>query len=331
MEVYITKRMNALAISAMRQFDEPIMITAILVALMSLPLAATTITTAYAQLSGATAEFQQQQQRQQQQSPPPLSSSSSPSSLFESPKKGIRVQVPADYVVEDPELLSPELQQLLDLSGFDFTMPKFLLHVCPDEFALPTIDGQHKCKDPPGTVFGPREGSGTIGSADAIHVMRFDNLHDKPEFERVVRQSKNITVDNLVAFTIVFLTQGRDIEIDVLNTTNTIVNYYPEWATTTSANQVPIALPAKFADFVYTLRWHEGTSAGSMDYRGFFLHVLGPDGNTGYILGYEQPSEEIASSAGEQQSWTTPAVRQVFNSFELIGEPTAVTPATTSS
>ena len=326
-EVYITKRINALPTLTMKHFDG-LSITVIIVALMSSLLLSvtTTFTTAYAQLTGATAEFQQQQQQQQQPPSSSSSSASSSSSFFESLEKGIRVEVPAGYVVEDPELPSLQLQQLLDLSGFGYTMPKFLLHVCPDELALSTIGGQYKCEDPSGTVFGPREGSGTIGSADAIHVMRFDNLRDNPEFEHaVVRQNKSITVDDLVAFNIAFLTKGRGIEIDALNTTTTTtVNYYPEGTnTTTSANQNPVALlPAKFADFVYTLRWQDSTSADSIEYRGYFLHVLGPDGNTGYILAYEQPSEEIvASSAGEQQSWITPAVAQVFDSFELIGEP----------
>lgn len=317
------------------------MITAILVALTSLLLvAATEVTTVYSQFTGATGAFQQQQQQeqQQQQLQSPSSPSLSSSSFFESLEKGIRVQVPAGYVVEDPELPSLQLQQLLDLSGFGYTMPKFLLHVCPDELALSTIGGQHNCEDPSGTVFGPREGSGTIGSADAIHVMRFDNLRDNPEFEHaVVRQNKSITVDDLVAFNIAFLTKGRGIEIDALNTTNTTtVNYYPEGTTTTnttnntSANPDQVALlPAKFADFVYTLRWHDTTFADSIEYRGYFLHVLGPDGNTGYILAYEQPSEEVASLDG--QSWVTPAVAQVFESFELIGELTTTTAAASPS
>ena len=321
------------------------MITAIIVvALVSLLLIATEVTTVYSQFSGATGVFQQQQQEQQQQqlrqSPSsPFSVSSSSSSIFESPEKGVRVEVPAGYVVEDPELLSPDLQQLLTLSGLGYTIPKFLLHVCPAEYALSTIGGQHKCKDPSGTVFGPRQGSGTIGSADAIHVMRFDNLRDNPEFEHVVRQNKSIAVDDLVAFNIVFLTQSRGIEIDALNTTKTTtVNYYPEGTAnnnTSSENQDSVALlPAKFADFVYTVRWNDGSSANSMEYRGYFLHVLGPDGNTGYILAYEQPSEEIvvaSSAAGDQQSWITPAVAQVFDSFELIGEQTTTAASSATS
>jgi hypothetical protein len=296
--------------------------TAIAVALISLLLAATEVTTVHSQFSGATGAFQQQQQEQQQRLQSPSSPSSSSSSFFESLEKGIRVEVPAGYVVEDPEVLSLQLQQLLDLSGMGHTMPKFLLHVCPAEYALSTTGGQHKCEDPSGTVFGPREGSGTIGSADAIHVMRFDNLRDNPEFEHGVRQNKSIAVDDLVAFNMVYLTQGRGIEIDTLNTTNTTVNYYPEGTTTdnSSANENPVALPAMFADFVYTLRWHDGISADSMEYRGYFLHVLGPDGNTGYILAYEQPSEEIASSG--EQPWIAPPVAQVFDSFELVGETT---------
>lgn len=302
-----------------------ILIAALIISTTTMIMITTTRTTgAYAQLSGATGAFQQQQQQQQQMQPP------SSSSFFESPEKGIRVLVPAGYVVEDTELSSPEVQQLLDLA--DLNLPQFLLDVCPEVLALPAIGGQHRCEDPPGTGYGPREGGGIIGTADSIHVMRFDNLLDKPEFEGVVRQNKNITVDDLIGFNIMWLIGGRDLELDVLKTTNTTVNYYPEGATsnanTTTTNQVPIALPAKLADFVYTIRWDAGASAGSMEYRGFFLHVLGPDGNTGYILAYEQPSEEVASSG--EQSWIPPAVAQVFDSFELIGELTAVAAATSS-
>lgn len=86
-------------------------------------------------------------------------------------------------MVEDPELLAPEVQQLLNLTGIDLMIPQFLLHVCPDDLALYVIDGRYKCQDPLGTVYGPREGAGVIGSADAIHVMWFNNLHNNPEFE----------------------------------------------------------------------------------------------------------------------------------------------------
>jgi hypothetical protein len=281
----------------------------------------TSLEVVYAQLTGATGALQQQQQNQQ----PPTPQSSS--SLFESPEKGIRVQVPTGYVVEDPEpvVINPETEQLLNQAGLNLIVPQFLLHVCPEELSLPAIGGQHICENPPGMVFAPREGAGTIGTADAIHVMRFDNLRDYPEFERVVRQNQNISVDDLIPFNIIFLTQATfvwDVELDVVNTTDTTVNYYAEGA------QVPRALPAKLADFVYTIRWDDGISGGgSMEYRGFFLHVLSPDGNSGYILGYEQPSSEVIESAGgggeagvvqQQQQWISPAVAQVFNSFELV-------------
>jgi plastocyanin len=297
------------------------------VALLSSLLAVAAVNAAYSQFSGATGAFQQQQQEQQQQRQQSLSSpSSSPSSFFESQEKGIRVQVPGDYAVEDPELLSPELQQLLDLAGVNLLMPQFLLHVCPDELALPMTGGQHKCQEPQGIVYGPREGTGIIGSADAIHVMRFDNLRNNPEFEGVVRQNRNITADDLIAFNVIWLVEGRGVELDVLRTANTTVNYYPEGAT---ANQAPVALPAKVADLAYALGWNEGSSANSMEYRGFFLHVLGPDGNTGYILGYEQPSQEVASLG--EQPWITPLVAQVFDSFELIEGPAAAAAAALSS
>lgn len=308
------------------------MITAriVVAALLSLLLAATAVNAAYSQFSGATGAFQQEQQRpipqqqnqQRSESAPPLSSSSPLPSYFESPEKGIRFQVPPGYVVEDPELLAPEVQQLLNLTGIDLMIPQFLLHVCPDDLALSMIDGRYKCQDPLGTVYGPREGTGVIGSADAIHVMRFNNLHNNPEFEGVASQNRSISADDLIAFNIKWLEERRGVEIDVLNTANTTVNYYyPEVAiNSTTANQASVALlPAKFADFVYTIRWNDGSSENSIEYRGYLLHVLGPDGNTGYILAYEQPSEEVSLS-DERRSWITPAVAQVFESFELVGQ-----------
>lgn len=307
------------------------MITTIIVAaLLSLLLAATAVNAAYSQFSGATGAFQQEQQQlpqqnQQSESASPLSSSSSSPSFFENPEKGIRLQVPSGYVVEDPELLGPEVQQLLDLTSIDLMIPQFLIHVCPDELALSMTDGRYKCQDPLGTVYGPREDTGIIGSADAIHVMRFNNLRNNPEFEGMASQNRSITADDLIAFNIMWLVERRGaVELDVLNTANTTVNYYyyPEGTTnSTTANQVSVALlPAKFADFVYTIRWNDGSSANnSIEYRGYFLHILGPDGNTGYILAYEQPSEEVSLS-GERKSWITPAVAQVFESFELVGQ-----------
>jgi hypothetical protein len=284
-------------------------------------LASSSSEVAYAQLSGATGALQQQQQQQQ---PPTLQSSSS-STTFESPEKGIRIQVPAGYVVEDPPQLvsSEEVDRFMELAGLSYTLPRFLLHVCPEELALPAIGGEHRCENPPGMVYGPREGSGTIGTADAIHVMRFDNLRDTPEFEGVLRENQNITTDDLIAFNISFLTQGRNVDISVVNTTDTTVNYY----TQNGSSQVPTTttLPAKFADLNYTISWDDGTSSGSMEYRGYFLHVLGPDGNSGYTVAYEQPSSEVIESAGggeggvvQQQQWISPAVAQVFDSFELV-------------
>ncbi len=279
---------------------------------------------AYAQLSGATAAYQQQQSQRHQSSPlsssplqtsqtpqPPSSSTPQSFTLFESLEKGIRVQVPAGYVVEDPELPNQDIQQIFRLSGFSHIMPQFLLSVCPEELALPATGDQYECQNPQGIVYGPREGAGTIGSADAIHVMRFDNLHDNPEFERAVPQNKSVTADDLVAFNIKFLTQGRDIDLNVTKTTGTTVNYYPKGLSNTTTNQAPIALPAKLADFTYAANSNkEGGSIGSTQYRGFFLHVVGPDGNTGYVLAYEQPLEDVKS--GKVQ-WLSPAVAQVFN------------------
>ena len=289
---------------------------------------------AYAQLSGATAAYQKQQQLQGYQSSPssslssstlqtsqaqpPPSSTQESSTLFESLKKGIRIQVPTGYVVEDSALPSQDIQKLFQLSGFSYIMPQFLLSVCPEELALPATGGQYECQNPKGIVYGPRQGAGTIGSADAIHVMRFNNLHANPEFESAVPQNKSITADDLVAFNIKFLTQGRDIDLNVTKTTDTTVNYYPKGPsnTTTAANQAPIALPAKLADFTYTANSNNaGVSIGSTQYRGFFLHVVGPDGNTGYVLAYEQPSEDVKS--GKVQ-WLSPAVARVFDSFELV-------------
>ncbi|MFL6479175.1 MAG: hypothetical protein ACJ707_10230 [Nitrososphaera sp.] len=273
---------------------------------------------AYAQLSGATAAYQQQQQLQRYQSSPASPSSMPESStLFESLKKGIRIQVPTGYVVEDPALPSQDIQKIFQLSGFSYIMPQFLLSICPEELALPATGGQYECQNPKGIVYGPRQGAGTIGSADAIHVMRFNNLHDNPEFESAVPQNKSITADDLVAFNIKFLSQGRDIDLNVTKTTDTTVNYYPKGpSNSTTTNQAPIALPAKLADFTYTANSNNaGVSIGSTQYRGFFLHVVGPDGNTGYVLAYEQPSEDVKS--GKVQ-WLSPAVAQVFDSFELV-------------
>jgi hypothetical protein len=272
---------------------------------------------AYAQLSGATAAYQQQQQLQRyQSSPAPPSSMPESSTLFESLKKGIRIQVPTGYVVEDPALPSQDIQKIFQLSGFSYIMPQFLLSICPEELALPATGSQYECQNPKGIVYGPRQGAGTIGSADAIHVMRFNNLHDNPEFESAVSQNRSITADDLVAFNIKFLTQGRDIDLNVTKTTDTTVNYYPKGPSNTTTNQAPIALPAKLADFTYTTNSNNAAvSIGSTQYRGFFLHVVGPDGNTGYVLAYEQPSEDVKS--GKVQ-WLSPAVAQVFDSFELV-------------
>lgn len=225
--------------------------------------------------------------------------------VFESSQNGVRFQVPAGYVVEDNPPMDSYTEDMFLLGGLN--IPDFPISVCPAENALPAIGGTHTCQESEGP--GQREGGGKFTSAQEIQIMRVFGLQEREEFATVVSQNKEITPDDLLAFFITSIMPfgGVGTDIQILKTTNATVGYYDTANSTTPTT----LLPARQTDIFYETKYRTeiGTTT-TKETRGFYLYVLTPDKNTGYIIAYEEPASEAAQSGN--QTWITPEIGTVI-------------------
>jgi hypothetical protein len=207
---------------------------------------------------------------------------------FESIADGFRVQVPTGWIIEDINNTDAAIQERERQFGAGI-----LATLCPKGQAIPEIAGTYRCA---------QESQGVV-------VARFGNLKSRPEFAGVVRENKNITTSDLVAFHLLFLEQRfGDKDLRILNNTDIAVN-----VTDSHTNQTIATAPAKYVEITYI------DNLNRVVPRDFALLVLSNDGNTGYIL---LASAESAMRIGKLPS----EQREVFDSFELVN-PAAIATA----
>jgi hypothetical protein len=167
--------------------------------------------------------------------------------------------------------------------------------LCPENEALPAIGGEYNCL--------------AANLTDVIYISRWPDLQSMPEFQDVPEPP---TTNDLLALWIQTLQTGNQTrDIQIVN--NTDVDEF-----------------TKIADMTWTFYDTAGTAFNPFDdytynVKSVIMFVLSPeDRNTGYQI--------TNSISNDNQIQHSPAVQQVFNSFEVLvgqeGTATAAAPTT---
>jgi hypothetical protein len=202
--------------------------------------------------------------------------------MYQSNVDGFRIGVPNGWIIEDINNTTPANQQAEVQYGAGI-----LARLCPQDQAIPEIGGTYKCAEQ---------------LSDGLILIRFANLKSRPEFAGVVRENKNITTSDLLAFHLLFLEQKFGFkDFEILNNTDITVN-----VTNPQTNQTTATAPAKYVEITYI------DNLNRVVPRDFAFLVLSNDGNTGYGIVPILPvsAKRIGELPLEQ--------RHVFDSFELI-------------
>jgi hypothetical protein len=118
-------------------------------------------------------------------------------------------------------------------------------------------------------------------------------LRSRPEFENITSSNYTITTDDLLALRIQWLQNNASVfGIKIENSTD--VDEFTKLVNMTYTSQVPVNI--LFSDEV--------------DRKSSQMYVLSQDRNTGYVI-----HNNLNNTQTQQHS---PAVRQVFNSFDVV-------------
>jgi hypothetical protein len=196
-----------------------------------------------------------------------------------------RVQIPEDWIIHDIDNTDSTMLELESSQGYGL-----LATLCPErqqqesEAALSNVGGS-------GDTASCQGSDGNI-----IHIVRY------PDLETTLG-----TTDNILTYHLQKLQEIGYNNIEVVNSTDRTVNIENP-----QTNQTIATVPAKFVEITYT-----SVSAPNETRRGYFIltstdATLPNEGTTkGYSVFYE---------GGSSTSTTlSPAVGQIFDSFELIG------------
>src|SRR5215211_4684070 len=196
---------------------------------------------------------------------------------------GFQIQVPAGWVVEDIDNTNVSTQMSEEQSGYTY-----LARICPLDNALIVSGGRYQCEQ---------------GSTANVMIMRFNDLHQRPEFASLGnRNSSIITTSDFLSYYVQFW-QISDVQI--WNNTDTTVNVI-----NSQTNQTVATMPAKRVEYTYLYTPDNTTMTQGRD---FTLLVL--NGSIGYSLIYEGLASSLTSGTPPFQ------VDQVFDSFRLLTAP----------
>jgi hypothetical protein len=248
----------------------------------------------------------------------PITTSSQPAAiqnptLFQNIDDGFGVQVPEGWVIQDVNntgsILLEETTQ-----GYGI-----LAQLCPEEEqqqrqALPNVGGSG------GGLYGSCEGA----QENIIYVLRYPALDTRLQSAFGVG-TNSITTDNVLLYHVQKLQEVGYRGIQIVNSTETSVN-----VTDAHTDQTIAIVPAKTVEMTYST-----ASAPNEIREGYFILTAtnATHPNVGMTKGYSIFYEGNSTAADAQEQTTaapvslapTPpapaAVRQVFDSFELIAAP----------
>ncbi len=229
---------------------------------------------------------------------------------FQSIDDGFRVRVPHGWIIQDVDNAGSTLSE-------DTTRGYVLLaQLCPDE-------EEEQQQGPPSPNVG---GDGEMFNCQlsenhVIHIVRYHDLASALQLgNNAALTNNNITSDTILLHHLQKLQEVGYRDIEIVNSADMTVNL-----TIPQANQTIAAIPAKFVEMTYTT----ASSAPDEIRTGYFISTAtnstSPDVGvpTGYTIFYEGRSLSVAELTIGFGSLSSlpPAVKQVFDSFELLAAP----------
>jgi hypothetical protein len=228
---------------------------------------------------------------------------------FQSIDDGFRLRVPHGWIIQDVDNAGSTLSEAT-ARGY-----VLLAQLCPDE--------EEQQQGPPSPNVG---GDGEMFNCQlsenhVIHIVRYHDLATALQSgNNAAFTNNNITSDTILLHHLQKLQEVGYRDIEIVNSADMTVNL-----TIPQANETIAAIPAKFVEMTYTT----ASSAPDEIRTGYFIstatNLTSPDVGTptGYTVFYEGRSLSVAEQTIGFGSLSSlpPAVKQVFDSFELLAAP----------
>ena len=253
----------------------------------------------------------QQQPQQQLTNRPAVTQNGT--TLFQNTEDSIRVQVPEGWVIQDVNNTDSILEETTQGYGI-------LAQLCPQEeqqqeAALSNVSSSGNTASCQGS------------QGDIIHIVRYPDLDTELQVSNnATTSNNNMTIDNILLYHMQKLQEVGYNGIEIVNSTDTTLN-----VTNVQTNQPIAIVPAKNVEITYSTN-----SAPNETRRGHFIltatNATPPNLGTtkGYSIFYEADSAaasvETIPSGSLAPIPLPAAVKQVFDSFELVTAPPAAVP-----
>jgi hypothetical protein len=230
--------------------------------------------------------------------------------LFQSIDDGFRLHLPYGWTIQDVDnagsVLSQEATQ-----GYGL-----LAQLCPEEEEQQQQpEGDPTLPDVSGDTFSCQTSGNYV-----IHVVRYHDLNSIPQSDsNTTLNEGGMTSDSIMSYHLQKLQEVGYRDIEVINSADMTVNL-----TIPQANETIAIMPAKFVEMTYT------TASAPDEIRTGYLISTASNStlpNVGMPKGYTIFYEGNPVSVAEQTigfgslSSLPPAVKQVFDSFELLAAP----------
>ena len=271
----------------------------------------------------AIASAQQQQQQQPLTNQPAVTQRAE---LFQSTEDGIRLNVPQGWLIQDLNNTGPITSEELR-RGYGI-----LAQLCLSDEEQQLQRQQGQARAAPGNASNNNSCQGA--QEEVIYVVRYPNLDSGIQMANNASSGGSsatpttgasfnnnnstiaTTIDNILAYHLQKLQQVGYNSIQIVNNADMTVNL-----AVAQSNETLTTLPAKFVEITYTT-----ASAPDETRRGYFIltatNAVAPNLGTtkGYSVFYEGNyiSAETRSSSSSTPTPLPQAVRQVFDSFQLV-------------
>src|SRR5215217_18818 len=237
------------------------------------------------------------------------------STTFQSTSDGFTVQVPDGWIIQDTNNTGPRLEDEIRL-GYGI-----LAQLCTKEQQGAILSNASDTINSISTV----NTNGCQGAQEEIiHIVRYPDLDTRVVSNNIT--ANNLTTDNILLYHLQKLQEVGYRGIQIVNRSDVTLNL-----TNPQANQTTATVPAKLVEMTYNT-----ASAPNEMRRGYLISTASNQtapnlGTTkGYTVFYEGniitnavTSETTTATASDSLALTllSPAVAQVFDSFELIVAP----------
>ena len=229
---------------------------------------------------------------------------------FQSVEDGFRLQIPTGWVIHAVNNTGSTFEAEV-LQGY-----RILAQLCPEE-------QQGALSNAGASTNSSNSISSTSNNCQRaqglIHIVRYPNLDTRLQLANNVT-THNMTTDNILSYHLQKLQEVGYRGIHIVNSTETTINL-----TNPDTNQTIARVPAKLVEMTYS------TNLAPREIkRGYFIltatNATAP--NPGTTKGYSVFYEGSSVTSSERKTTTAlsslslpPAVRRVFDSFELIAAP----------